>query len=82
MAHTYVITSAVSQGNTCTVMGTVDGFVVTIYVPLLSLTSLPSTAAVQNLIAPMMLANAVAQGLIAPTTPTVVQVTAAGTFSQ
>jgi hypothetical protein len=82
MAHTYVITSAVnSGGDVCTITGTVDGFPVTITPWLSLINQQPSTVAIQNLIAPLMLAAAVANGNIAAVAPsTVPSVTAAGTF--
>jgi hypothetical protein len=68
MAHTYIVLTAVnSGGDICTITGTVDGFPVT---------------AVQNFIAPLMLAAATTAGNITVVKTTVPSVTAAGTFTQ
>lgn len=83
MAHTYVVLTAVHVGDIVTITGTVDGFPVTINPWFSAISSLPSTLAVENFIAPLMLAAAVANGNIPPIPgTTVLSVTAAGTFSQ
>jgi hypothetical protein len=82
MAHTYSVSSAVRLGDIVTIMGTVDGFPVTITPWFSALSSLANTTAVQNFVAPLMLAAAIANGSISPVTTTAVAVTAAGTFSQ
>ena len=83
MAHAYVVLTATHVGDIMTITGTVDGFPVAINPWFSSITALPSTLAVQNFIAPLMLAQAVAQGNIAAVAGTTVpSVTAAGTFSQ
>ena len=81
--HTYVILSATSQGNTCTITGTVDGFPVTIALQMDVVTAQPSTSALQSVLAPLMLQAAIATGKVAPDVqPTVPAVTIAGTFTQ
>jgi hypothetical protein len=85
MAHTYVITSAVNSGNDiCTITGTVDGFSVTITPWFSAVTRFGSTLQLQNFLAPLMLAAAIAdpKSGLAPVPATVPAVTAAGTFSQ
>lgn len=85
MAHTYMITSAVNSGNDiCTITGTVDGFSVTITPWLSAVTKFPSTAALQNFLAPLMLAAALAdpKSGFAPAPATVPAVTMARTFTQ
>lgn len=85
MSHTYVVTSAVHSASSdfCIIIGTVDGFPVTITIWFSAIASLPNTTAVQNFIAPLMLAQAVANGSVAPVAGTTVPtVTAAGTFTQ
>ena len=84
MAHIYKILTAVNSGNdVCTIMGTVDGFPVTITPWMSAITKFPSTVALQNFLAPLMLAAAMANGSIVSTAPaSVPTVLAAGTFSQ
>lgn len=82
MAHTYVILIATRIGDLMTITGTVDGFPVTINPWFSAITSLPNTTAVQNFIAPLMLAAAIGNGSIPPTSTAVPSVTAAGTFTQ
>jgi hypothetical protein len=83
MAHTYVVQTATRVGDVMTITGTVDGVPVTINPWFSAISALPNTAAVQNFIAPLMLAAAVAAGGVAPVAPpTVPAVTAAGTFTQ
>lgn len=55
--HTYVITGMSTVGDTCTVTGTVDGTPVTISVWWSAITKLPSTQAVINFLAPLLLAQ-------------------------
>lgn len=55
--HTYVITSMTNLGDVCTVTGTVDGIAVTVTVWWSAITKLPSTQAVINFLAPLMLAQ-------------------------
>ena len=80
--HTYVIISATHVGEVMTITGTVDGFPVTINPWFSAIASLPSTLAVQNFIAPLMLVAAIANGSIAAAPVAVPSVTAVGTFSQ
>jgi hypothetical protein len=83
MAHTYIVLTAVnSGGDICTITGTVDGFPVTITPWLTAINQQPNTVAVQNFIAPLMLAAATTAGNITVVKTTVPSVTAAGTFTQ
>jgi len=80
MAHTYVINNAFSVGSNCTIVGTVDGFLVTISVPIAQINAASLSSQLQNLIAPLMLLAAQNAGLITP--PSVSTVMQLGTFSQ
>lgn len=88
MAHTYIITAAilttdVQPNDTVQISGTVDGFPVVVTAPQSFIAGLPNALALQNYLAPLMLAAAVASGKIAPAAPTTVPaVTSLGTFSQ
>jgi hypothetical protein len=83
MAHTYVVLTATRSGDVMNVTGTVDGFPVAISPWFSAISGLANTTAIQNFIAPLMLAAAVANGNIAPVAGTAVPtVTAAGTFTQ
>jgi hypothetical protein len=57
-AHTYIINSMTHLGDNATVTGTVDGIPVTVTCNYSAITQQPSTAAFQNFIAPLMLAQA------------------------
>jgi hypothetical protein len=83
MVNCYVITSNSVVGDKCTIIGTVDGFPVTIDVSKALMDAQPSVAALRNIIAPIMLAQAVGKGLIPPdTSVSDAPVTSAGTFTQ
>ena len=82
MSHVYVVQSAQRIGDLIQVIGTVDGFPVSVSVWFSAVASLPNTTAVQNFIAPIMLAQAIASGSVTQTTTAVPSVTAAGTFTQ
>lgn len=83
MSHVYVVTSATHVGDLMTITGTVGGIPVTVTLWFSAITKLASTLAVQNFIAPLMLAQAISDGNIAaPSATTVSSVTVAGTFTQ
>jgi hypothetical protein len=82
MAHVYIITSATHVGDICTITGTVDGIPVTITPWFSAISDSPSTAAVQIVIAPQMLAAAISAGGIMSAPPvTLASVMAAGTWT-
>ena len=75
MAHTYVVTSAMTVGDQTTVTGTVDGTPVTVNVWKSALTAFPSVLAMQAYLAPLMLAAL-------PPAPVVQPNAQVGTWSQ
>ncbi len=74
MAHTYTISSMTAMGDQLTVVGSVDGQSVTVQTWLSAIAKLPSAAAVQGFLAPLMLAAL-------PQTEVSVLSPAIGTFS-
>jgi hypothetical protein len=77
MANTYVILSASTLNDVCTITGTVNGTFVTIEVWATAVNHQPNTTALENFLAPIMLAAAT------PTQGTnQLNVTSLGTFTQ
>lgn len=81
-SHTYVILTATSQGDVCTITGTVDGAIVTINPWVSAISALPNTASIQSFIATLMLSEAQASGAVATPISSIQSVLSLGTFIQ